>query len=201
MRVQVHFYSYMLSKEIENRHLDRFRQALYYLERFDTEGKKWEIDKDSIVRREGPSGAIDKETEWGKLSHIDDWFIERVVFKKKAWNPSLSTLKSPYKRRYKTFTKLYSIGHRRGFKTRARPGGPQLAKRRKIDSVNPWTGYIISYLEQRRIKRPFEAIDFLGYSPTLKDVETILLAAAPFLQTFDRQIEEFVSDGIPNQRI
>ncbi len=63
MRVHLHFYSYMLSKEIENRHLDRFRQALYYLEKFDTEGKKWEIDKDCIVRKEGPSGAIDKETE------------------------------------------------------------------------------------------------------------------------------------------
>ena len=123
------------------------------------------------------------------------------MLKKGAWNPSLSTLKSPYKRRYKTFTKLYSIGHRRGFRTRARPGGPQLAKRRKINSVNPWTGYIISYLEQRRIKRPLEAIDIFGYSPTLKDVETILLAAAPFVQTFDRQIEEFVSDAPPNQRI
>ena len=201
MRVQVHFYSYMLSKEIENRHLDRFRQALYYLEKFDIEGKKWEIDKDSIVRREGPSGSIDKETEWGKLSHIDDWFIERVVLKKGAWNPSLSTLKSPYKRRYKTFTKLYSIGHRRGDRNKARPGGPQLAKRRKIDSVNPWTGYIISYLEQRRIKRPLEVIDIFGYSPTLKDVETILLAAVPFVQTFDRQIEEFVSDAPPNHRI
>jgi hypothetical protein len=191
----------MLSKEIENRHLDRFRQALYYLERFDTEGKKWEIDKDNIVRREGPSGLIDKETNWGKLSHIDDWFIERVVLKKGAWNPSLSTLKSPYKRRHKTFTKLYSIAHRRGYRTRARPGGPQLAKRRKINSVNPWTGYSISYLEQTRIKRPLEAIDTFGYSPTLKDVETILLAAAPFVQTFSRQIEEFVSDAPPNQRI
>jgi len=201
VRVQVHFYSYMLSKEIENRHLDRFRQALYYLERFDTEGKKWEIDKDSIIRREGPSGAIDKETEWGKLSHIDDWFIERVVFKKKAWNPSLSTLKSPYKRRYKTFTKLYTIGHRKGIRTRARPGGPHLAKRRKIDSVNPWTGYIISYLEQRRVKRPLEAIDVFGYSPTLKDVETILLAAVTFVQTYQRQVEEFVADLPLNQRI
>jgi hypothetical protein len=191
----------MLSKEIENRHLDRFRQALYFLERFDIEGKKWEIDKESIVRREGPSGAIDKETEWGKLSHIDDWFIERVEVKKKAWNPSLSTLKSPYKRRYKTFNKLYSIGHRRGYRTKARRGGPQLAKRRKIDSINPWTGYIISYLEQRRIKRPSEAVSFLGYSPTLKDVETILLAAVPFVQTFDRQIEELLSDHTPNQRL
>ena len=113
----------------------------------------------------------------------------------------MSTLKSPYRRRYKTLTKLYSIGHRRGFRTRARPGGPQLAKRRKINSVNPWTGYIISYLEQRRIKRPLEAIDAFGYSPTPKDVETILLAAVPFVQTFKRQVEEFVSDAPPNQRI
>ncbi len=77
--MQAHFYIYMLSKEIENRHLDRFRQALYYLERFDTERKKWEIDKHNIVRREGPSGSIDKETNWGQLSHIDDWFIESSV--------------------------------------------------------------------------------------------------------------------------
>jgi hypothetical protein len=104
----------MLSKSIESRHLDRFRQALYYLERFDTEGKKWEIDQYNVVRREGPSGSIDKDTNWGKLGFIHDWFIERVVLKKGSWNPSLSTLKSPYKRRYKTFTKLYSIGHRRG---------------------------------------------------------------------------------------
>jgi hypothetical protein len=191
----------MLSKDIENRHLDRFRQALYYLEKFDIEGKKWEIDKHNIVRKEGPSGSIDKETEWGKLSHIDDWFIERVELKKRAWSPSLSTLKSPYKRRHKTFTKLYSIGHRRGYRTRARPGGPQLAKRRKINSVNPWTGCIISYLEQRRIKRPLEATDIFGCSPTPKDVETLLLAAAPFVQTFSRQIEEFVSDAPPNQGI
>jgi hypothetical protein len=191
----------MLSKEIVNRHLDRFRQALYYLERFDTEGKKWEIDKDNIVRREGPSGSIDKETNWGKLSHIDDWFIERIVLKKGAWNPSLSTLKSPYKRRHKTFTKLYSIGHRRGYRNRARTGGPYLAKRRKIDSVNPWTRYIISYLEQRRIDHSIETVSDFGYSPTLKDVETILLAAAPFVQTISRQIEEFVSDAPPNQRI
>jgi hypothetical protein len=118
------------------------------------------------------------------------------VLKKGAWNPSLTTLKSPYKRRHKTFTKLYSIGHRRGYRNRARTGGPCLAKRRKINSVNP-----LSYLEQRRIDRSLEAVGDYGYSPTLKDVETILLAAVPFVQTFGRQIEEFVSDAPPNQRI
>ncbi len=123
------------------------------------------------------------------------------MLKKGAWNSSLSTLKSPYKRRHKTFTKLYSIGHRRGYRYRARTGGPYLAKRRKIESVNPWTRYIISYLEQRRIDRTLEAVNDFGYSPTLKDVETILLAAVPFVQTFASQIEEFVSDAPPNQRI
>jgi hypothetical protein len=61
--VSVHFYIYMLSKSIESRHLDRFKQALYYLEMFDTEGKKWEIDRNNIVRTEDPSGSIDKETD------------------------------------------------------------------------------------------------------------------------------------------
>jgi hypothetical protein len=140
----------MLSASIESRHLDRFRQALYYLERFDIEGKKWVIDIYNIVRVVNQNNILDIENNWGKLGYIDDWFIERVELKKGSWNPSLSTLKSPYKRRYKTFTKLYSIGHRRGERNRARPGGPYLVKRRKITSVSLWARYIISYLEQSK---------------------------------------------------
>jgi hypothetical protein len=183
------------------RHLDRFRQALYYLERFDIEGKKWVIDIYNIIRVADQNNILDIETNWGKLGCIDDWFIERVELKKGSWNPSLSTLKSPYKRRYKTFTKLYSIGHRKGERTRARAGGPYLAKRRKITSVNPWTGYIISYLELRRVNRPLEAEHDFGYEPTLIDVEKVILAAVPFVQTFARQLEEYFSEAPPNQRI
>jgi hypothetical protein len=138
----------MLSASIESRHLDRFIQALYYLDTFDIQGRKWVIDIYNIVRVVDHNNIQDIETSWGKLGYIDDWFIERLELKKGAWNPSLSTLKSPYKRRWKTFIKLYSIGHRRGERSRARSGGPYLAKRRKITSVNPWTGHIISYLEQ-----------------------------------------------------
>ncbi len=202
--MSVHFYIYMLSKSIESRHLDRFKQALYYLERLDTEGKKWEIDKYNIVRAEGPTGSIDKETNWGKFGYIDDWFLERVEFKKGAWSPSLSTLKSNYKRRRKPVTRLYLIGHRRGERNRARPGGPTLPKRRKVTSTNPWTGYIVSHLEDRRTKRPFEVEDEFGnsYEPSTLDVEKFLLiAAAPFVQTFVRQKEEFCSDAPPNQRL
>jgi hypothetical protein len=198
----------MLSKSIESRHLDRFRQALYYLETFDIQGRKWEIDKYNIVRVANATGSIDKETSWGKLGYIDDWFLELVEFKKGAWSTSLSTLKSNYKRRRKPFTRLYSIGHRRGERARARPGGPTLPKRRKITSINPWTGYIVSYLEDRRIKRSLEGekseridLAFDSYEPTTLDVERILLAAAPFVQTFARQIEEFCSDAPPNQRL
>ncbi len=121
----------------------------------------------------------------------------------------MSTLKSNYKRRRKPFTRLYSIGHRRGERDRARPGGPTLPKKRKITSINPWTGYIVSYLEGRRIKRSLEGekyeptidLDFDSYEPTVLDVERVLLAAAPFVQTFARQIEEFCEDKFPNQRL
>jgi hypothetical protein len=178
----------MLSNSIEPRHLDRFIQALHYVEKFDIQGRKWEMDRYNIVRAEDATGSIDKETRRGKLGYIDDWFLERVEFKKDAWSPSLSTLKSNYKRRRKPFTRLYSIGHRRGERDRARPGGPSLPKRRKITSTNPWTGYIVSYLEDRRAKRPFEIENEFGdrYELSAIDVERILLAAAPFVQTFAR---------------
>ncbi len=168
----------MLSASIESRHLDRFRQALYYLESFHIQGKKWVIDIYNLVRVVNQNNILDTETSWGKLGYIEDWFTERVELRKGSWNPSLSTLKRPYKRRYKTFTKLYSIGHRRGERTRARPGGPYLANRRKITSVIPWTRYLISYLEQRRVSRSLEAENDFGYEPTLLDVEKLLLAAA-----------------------
>ncbi len=191
----MHFYVYMLSKSIESRHLNRFVQALYYVESFDIQRRKWEIDKYNIDRAEDATGSIDRETSWGKFGFIDDWFLERVEFKKGAWSPLLSTLKSNYKRRGrgKPFTRLYSIGHRRGERERARPGGPTLPKRRKITSINPWTGYIVSYLEDRRAKRllegkgegkePSNLDEEFGdrCEPTILDVERILLAAAPFI--------------------
>ncbi len=135
--LSVHFYSYMLSSLIEPKHLDRFIQALYYLETFDIQGRKWVIDRHNIVREVKSTGSIDRENSWGKLGFIDDWFLERVELKPGDWSPSLSTQKSPYKRRRRSFTSLYSIGHRRGERSRARPGGPELAKRRKITLVNP----------------------------------------------------------------
>jgi hypothetical protein len=119
-------------------------------------------------------------------------FRERVEFKKGAWSPSLSTLKSNYKRRRKPFTRLYSIGHRRGERDKARPGGPTLSKRRKITSINP--------LEDRRAKRPLEG-EGDRYEPSVLHLERILLATAPFVQTFAGQIEEFCSDATPNQRL
>ncbi len=158
-------------------------RCAYYLESFDIQGRKWEIDKHNIVRAENATGSIDRETSWGKFGFIDDWFLERVEFKKGAWSPSLSTLKSNYKRRGrgKPFTQLYSIGHRRGERDRSRPGGPTLPKRRKISwgSVKV-KGYIVSYLEDRRSKRflegkKYEPIDlaFDSYEPTVLDVEIV----------------------------
>jgi hypothetical protein len=127
----------MLSKSIEPRHLDRFIQASYYVENFDIQGRKWEIDRYNIVRAEDATGSIDKETSWGKLGYIDDWFLERVEFKKGDWSPSLSTLKSNYKRRRKPFTRLYSIDHRRGERDRSRPGGPSLPKEGRLLLLTP----------------------------------------------------------------
>jgi hypothetical protein len=83
----------MLSSLIESKHLDRFIQALYYLEGFDISGRKWEIDRHNIVRVVNSTGSFDREeTCSGKLGYIDDWFIERVELKPGSWSPSLSTL-------------------------------------------------------------------------------------------------------------
>jgi hypothetical protein len=190
----------MLSDSIETKHLVGFQQALYYLEIFDTEGIEWKVDQDNVIRRKVPSGSFDTETSWGKLGFIDDWFLERVELKTGDWSPSLSTLKSIYSKRRKPLASLYSISHRRGERTIARPGGPRLAKRRKLTSVNPWTGYLISYLEKRRISRILETA---RYNPTVQDVASILLVSAPFVQTRIRQQEELCCAGslILNQRL
>ena len=90
----VHFYGCMLSSSIETKHLVRFKQALYYLEIFDTEGVEWKIDQDNVIRRKDQTGSFDTVTSWGKLGHIDDWFLERIELKAGDWSPSLSTLKS-----------------------------------------------------------------------------------------------------------
>jgi hypothetical protein len=156
------------------------------------------IDIYNIVRTVDRNNKIDIETCWGKLGYIDDWFIERVEIKQGDWSPSLSTLKSVYRRRRKPLSCLYSIGHRRGERIYSRPGGPRLAKRRKISKVNPWTGYIVSYLEDRRVKRILESP---RYDPTDKDIENILLPAAPFVQTRNRRFEEDCWCESVNQRL
>ncbi len=157
------------------------------------------IDSDNILRGVNSTGSFDRETCWGKLGLIYDWFLERVELQTGNWSPSLSTVKSTYRKRRKPLASLYSIGHRRGERTFSRPGGPRLAKRRKLSSVNPWTGYIISYLEKRRVSRILVSP---RYDPTAQDVEKILLAAASFVQTRKRQLEELCCEGplILNQR-
>ncbi len=89
---------------------------------------------------------------------------------------------------------FYSIGHRKGERIFARSGGPRLAKRRKLTTVNPWKGYIISYLEKRWISRTSDSTRF---HPTDKEVEiaSILLVAACFVQTRQRQIAERCCQG------
>jgi hypothetical protein len=79
--VPVHFYGCMLSDSIETKHLVWFKQALYYLEIFDTEGIEWKIDQKNVIRRKDETGSFDLETSWGKLGFIDDWFLERVELK------------------------------------------------------------------------------------------------------------------------
>jgi hypothetical protein len=182
----------MLSSSVEAKHLDRFIQALYHVEGFDIDGKEWMIDSDNILRLANSIGSFDRETCWGKLDYIDDWFLERVELQTGNWSPSLSTLKSNYRRRRKPLVSLYWIGHRIRERTISRPGGPRLVKRRKLSSVNPWTGYIISYLENRRGSRTLESP---RYDPTVLDIEHILLAAAPFVQTRKRQLEEACCPG------
>ena len=182
----------MLSSSVLTEHLNSFLEVLYNVEGFDIEGKEWEIDSDNILRRANSAGSFDRETCWGKLSFIDDWSLERVELQTGNWSPSLSTLKSNYRKRRKPLVSLYSIGHRIRERTISRPGGPRLVKRRKLSSVNPWTGYIISYLEKRRESR---TLVNSRYDPTAQDVEKILLAAAPFVQTRKRQLEEACCTG------
>jgi hypothetical protein len=188
----------MLSGSIETKHLVRFKQALYYLEIFDTEGIEWKIDQNNVIRRKDETGSFDTETSWGKLGFIDDWFLERVELKSGDWSPSLSTLKSVYSRRRKPLASLYSIGHRKRDRIFARTGGPRLAKRRKLTPVNPWNRYIISYLEKRRKDR---ILDCARFNPTDTEVASILLVAATFVQTRSRQLEELCSLGPDNQRL
>ncbi len=106
----------MLSSSIETKHLVQFRQALYYLEIFDTEGIEWKIDQNNVLRRKDETGTFNTVTSWGELGYIDDWFLERVEIKAGDWSPSLSTTRSSYRKRRKPIASLYSIGHRRNVK-------------------------------------------------------------------------------------
>ncbi len=63
--MSLHFYSYMLSNSIETKHLVQFKQALYYLEIFDTEGIEWKIDQDNVLRRKDETGTFNTVTSWG----------------------------------------------------------------------------------------------------------------------------------------
>jgi hypothetical protein len=190
----------MLSNSIETRHLVDFKQALYYLEIFDTEGIEWQIDQDNIIRRKSESGSFDNNTSWGKLGFIDDWFLERIELKPGDWSPSQSTVKSNYSKRRRPLASFYSIGHRIRNRIFARSGGPRLAKRRKLTAVNPWTGYIISYLEKRRVRR---LSDSTRFHHTDQEVASILLVAATFVQSRKRQAAESCCRGpeILNQRL
>jgi hypothetical protein len=190
----------MLSNSIETGHLVEFKEALYYLEIFDTEGIEWQIDQDNVIRRQGESGSFDTCTSWGKLGFIDDWFLERVELKSGDWFPSQSTVKSNYSKRRRPLASFYSIGHRTRDRIFARSAGPRLAKRRKLTAVNPWIGYITSYLEKRRVSR---ISDSTRYHPTDQEVASILLVAATFVQTRKRQIAESCCQGpeIINQRL
>ncbi len=186
------FYGCMLSNSVLTEHLDSFLEVFYNVEGFDIEGKEWVIDSDNILRGVNSTGSFDRGTCWGKLSYIDDWFLERVELQAGDWSPSLSTVRSNYRKRRKPIASLYSIGHRHNERTFSRPRGPRLPKRRKLSSINPWTGFIKSYLENRRGSRSLESP---RYDPTVQDVEKILLAAAPFVQTRKRQLEEVCWTG------
>jgi hypothetical protein len=167
----------MLSSSIETKHLVRFKQALYYLEIFDTEGVEWKIDQNNVIRRKDQTGSFDTETSWGKLGFIDDWFLERIELKAGDWSPSLSTLKSVYSKRRKPLASFYSIGHHKRDRIFARTGGPRLAKRRKLTSVNPWTRYILSYLEKRRVSR---VLDCSRFNPTDTEVGSIYSSSCSY---------------------
>ena len=188
----------MLSSSVLTEHLNSFLEVLYNVEGFDIEGKEWKIDRDNILRGVNSTGSFDRKTCWGKLSFIDDWFLERVEVKAGDWSPSHSTVKSNYRKRRKSIASLYLIGHRHNSRIFSRPRGPRLPKRRKLSSVNPWTGFIESYLENRRGSRSLEGP---RYDPTDLDLEYILLAAAPFVQTRKRQKEEACWTGPVIHRI
>ena len=79
----------MLSESIETKHLVAFKQALYYLEIFDTEEVEWDLDETNVLRPKDPSGSSDTETSWGELGFIEDWFIERIELRAGDWSPSL----------------------------------------------------------------------------------------------------------------
>ncbi len=49
----------MLSNSIETKHLVGFKQALYYLEIFDTEGIERQIDQKNVIRRKDETGSFD----------------------------------------------------------------------------------------------------------------------------------------------
>jgi hypothetical protein len=188
----------MLSSSVETYHLDQFKLVLYHLEAFDIEEVEWKIDQVNTLRSKDETGKLNTVVSWGELGYIDDWFLERVEIKAGNWSPSLSTTRSNYGKRKKPIASLYSIGHRRNERTISRPRGPRLPKRRRLSSVNPWTGFIKSYLENRRGIRTLEGP---RYDPTDQDVEKILLAAAPFVQTRKRQAEEACWSGPVIHRI
>ncbi len=122
----------MLSSSVLTEHLNSLLEVLYNVEGFDIEGKEWEIDSDNILRGMNSTGSFDRETCWGKLSFIDDWFLERVEFKAGDWSPSLSTVRINYRKRRKPIASLYLIGHRHYERTFCRPRDPRLPKRRKL---------------------------------------------------------------------
>ena len=132
------------------------------------------------------------------MGFIDDWFLERVELKSGDWSPSQSTVKSNYSKRRRPLASFYSIGHRLRNRIFARSGGPRLAKRRKLTAINPWIGYLTSFLEKRRVSR---ISDSTRYQPTDQEVASILLVAATFIQTRKRQIAESCSLGPDNQRL
>jgi hypothetical protein len=173
----------MLSDLIDPYHIESFRLALYYLERFDIQGSEWSIDQKNRVQ----SSTVNADC-WGDLGFIDDWYIERVVPSKNEWSPSLSTTRSVYSRRRRPLKSLYSMGHRTRSRSHSRSGS-KLPKRRKLTTVNPWNRYIVSYLSDRRKKRLLTGTDN-RYQPTNEDIESILIVSAPFVQSKRRQIEE-----------
>jgi hypothetical protein len=174
----------MLSNLIDPDHLNRFRLALYNLEGFDIQGRKWTIDQRNRVE-----SATGIEDLWDDLGFIDDWYLQRVVPKKGKWSPSLSTTsRSVYSKRRKPLKSFYIIDHRVKQRSRSRFGS-KLPKRRKLTTVGPWNGYIVSYLSERRKSRLLTGIMY-RYQPTNEDIVSILLVSAPFIQSKQRQLEE-----------